>query len=85
MAAAATPDAGAAAGGAGAAPAPASAEAAGPMVVLVTGGTGLVGRAIRDAVEAHPREGETWHFVSSKDADLRYVIARTCDSKSAGG
>ncbi|RUS81275.1 hypothetical protein EGW08_010949 [Elysia chlorotica] len=41
-------------------------------VILVTGGTGLVGRGIRAAVEREgPREGEQWHFVSSQDGDLR--------------
>lgn len=36
-------------------------------VVLVTGGYGLVGRAIQRVVE----EKENWIFVGSKDADLR--------------
>ena len=40
-------------------------------VVMVTGGSGLVGSAIRDFVEAHPVEGETWIFLGSKDGDLR--------------
>ncbi|XP_063060124.1 GDP-L-fucose synthase-like [Engraulis encrasicolus] len=40
--------------------------------VLVTGGTGLVGRAIERVVkeEGAAREGEEWIFLSSKDADL---------------
>jgi hypothetical protein len=49
-------------------------------VVLVTGGTGLVGYGIQHIVETEPvgsrfgkREGETWVFLSSKDADLRLV------------
>jgi GDP-L-fucose synthase len=49
-------------------------------VVLVTGGTGLVGYAIRHVIESEPvgsrvgrREGEAWVFVGSKDADLRLV------------
>ncbi|KAG7488467.1 hypothetical protein MATL_G00033030 [Megalops atlanticus] len=44
----------------------------GPMRVLVTGGTGLVGRAIERVVreEGGGREGEQWTFLSSKDADL---------------
>uniref|UniRef100_A0A8C9THU4 GDP-L-fucose synthase n=1 Tax=Scleropages formosus TaxID=113540 RepID=A0A8C9THU4_SCLFO len=43
-----------------------------PMRVLVTGGTGLVGRAIEHVVreEGGAREGEEWIFVSSKDANL---------------
>jgi GDP-L-fucose synthase len=40
-------------------------------VVLVTGGTGLVGSAIRYIVENEDkREDETFIFLSSKDADL---------------
>ncbi|XP_072513477.1 GDP-L-fucose synthase-like [Salminus brasiliensis] len=44
----------------------------GPMRVLVTGGSGLVGRAIERVVkeEGGAREGEEWIFLSSKDADL---------------
>ena len=44
-------------------------------VVLVTGGTGLVGSAIRYIVENEDkRENETYIFLSSKDADLTYII-----------
>lgn len=40
-------------------------------VVLVTGGTGLVGSAIKYIVENEDkRENETFIFLSSKDADL---------------
>ena len=40
-------------------------------VVLVTGGTGLVGSAIKYIIETEEKkENETWIFVSSKDADL---------------
>ncbi|XP_077089809.1 GDP-L-fucose synthase-like [Siphateles boraxobius] len=43
----------------------------GPMRVLVTGGSGLVGRAIERVVkEGERREGEEWIFLSSKDANL---------------
>lgn len=43
------------------------------MVCLVTGGTGLVGSAIRHIVENEDkRENETFIFLSSKDADLTY-------------
>lgn len=38
-------------------------------IVLVTGGTGLVGKAIEKVITDNC-ENETWHFVSSKDADL---------------
>ncbi|KAI0050319.1 NAD(P)-binding protein [Auriscalpium vulgare] len=47
-------------------------------VILVTGGTGLVGSAIRRVLETEPvgsrygrLPGERWVFLSSKDADLR--------------
>lgn len=40
-------------------------------VILVTGGSGLVGKAI-EAVTKDKTENETWYFVSSKDADLTY-------------
>lgn len=50
-----------------------------PAVVLVTGGTGLVGKAIEYVIENEPegsrfgkRSGEKWIFASSRDADLRY-------------
>ena len=41
-------------------------------VVLVTGGTGLVGKAIESVVESNKEEFESYSFVfiSSKDADL---------------
>lgn len=39
--------------------------------VLVTGGTGLVGNAIKDVVAGtEKRDGEEWFFVGSKEADL---------------
>ena len=40
------------------------------MVVLVTGGTGLVGCAIQDIIQQHKPVGEHWFFASSRDADL---------------
>ena len=53
-------------------------------VILVTGGAGLVGSAIRHAIETEPvgsrfgrREDETWVFVTRKDADLRCVSSDT--------
>ena len=39
-------------------------------VVLVTGGTGLVGKAIEAVTKEAPVAGEEWFFASSKDADL---------------
>ncbi|CAL9695480.1 unnamed protein product [Knipowitschia caucasica] len=43
----------------------------GPMRVLVTGGSGLVGKAIQQVVrEEGALQGEEWFFLSSKDANL---------------
>jgi len=39
-------------------------------VVLVTGGSGLVGSGIKTMVEEEGRPNETWIFLSSKDANL---------------
>ena len=40
-------------------------------VVLVTGGSGLVGQAIKHFVEnGGAEEGEEWFYATSKDADL---------------
>lgn len=42
------------------------------MIVLVTGGTGLVGKAIEAVIKSEPGSvDDTWFFASSKDADLR--------------
>ncbi|XP_044764070.1 GDP-L-fucose synthase [Coccinella septempunctata] len=38
--------------------------------ILVTGGTGLVGEAIKQLVTSQKRTNEKWVFVSSKDANL---------------
>jgi FlaA1/EpsC-like NDP-sugar epimerase len=41
-------------------------------VILVTGGTGLVGKGIQSIVENEEnKEDEIWVFVGSKEADLR--------------
>ncbi|XP_063087261.1 GDP-L-fucose synthase isoform X3 [Cavia porcellus] len=46
-------------------------EPQGHMKILVTGGSGLVGRAIQKVVaDGAGLPGEEWVFVSSKDADL---------------
>jgi GDP-L-fucose synthase len=43
--------------------------------ILVTGGSGLVGRAIQEALQkGDQREGEEWIFLASKDGDLRYRV-----------
>jgi GDP-L-fucose synthase len=39
--------------------------------ILVTGGTGMVGRGIRTIVEMNPNPNEEWIFLGSKDGDLR--------------
>ncbi|KAF7283687.1 hypothetical protein GWI33_023183 [Rhynchophorus ferrugineus] len=38
--------------------------------ILVTGGSGLVGKAIQTVVQSEEQQGEKWIFLSSKDADL---------------
>jgi GDP-L-fucose synthase len=48
-----------------------SGNAATPVTVLVTGGTGLVGSAIKKVVDdGDKRQNENWVFISSKDCDL---------------
>ena len=43
-------------------------------VIMVTGGSGLVGQGIRHIIDTETqRADEQWVFVSSKDADLTYV------------
>lgn len=39
--------------------------------VLVTGGSGMVGQAIKDVVASGPRNEDQWTFAGSRDADLR--------------
>lgn len=39
-------------------------------IIIVTGGTGLVGRAIQAVVKDDKKPNEAWIFVGSKDADL---------------
>lgn len=49
----------------------------GKSVILVTGGSGLVGEAIKWVIENEKdprfgkRENEEWIFLSSKDGDMR--------------
>lgn len=47
-------------------------------VILVTGGTGLVGKAIEHVINTEPensrygrKTGESWIFASSKEGDLK--------------
>eukprot|EP00941_MAST-03F_sp_MAST-3F-sp1_P005439 g5439.t1 len=44
-------------------------------VVLVTGGSGLVGRAIAEVISNENPKDERWIFLSSKDGDLRSMDA----------
>jgi len=44
-------------------------------VVLVTGGSGLVGTAVESYVKIAAKEKETWIFVGQKDAELRDLEA----------
>lgn len=41
-----------------------------PAIILVTGGKGLVGKALEDVVNSNPNPKEKWIFLSSKDGDL---------------
>ncbi len=41
-----------------------------PAIILVTGGKGLVGRALQDVVTSNPDPKEQWVFLSSVDGDL---------------
>ena len=43
-------------------------------VILVTGGSGLVGKGIERASQLDPRENEEFVFLSSKDGDLKYYL-----------
>lgn len=42
-------------------------------VVLVTGGTGLVGKAIESVIQEESPSDEKWIFVGSREANLWYV------------
>ncbi|XP_078050198.1 GDP-L-fucose synthase-like protein [Augochlora pura] len=44
-------------------------------IILVTGGTGLVGKGIQNIIETDRKKNEKWIFIGSKDANL-------CDKKS---
>ena len=52
------------------------------VVVLVTGGSGLLGKAIQHTIESEPvgsrfgkRLDESWIFATSADADLRSILS----------
>jgi len=44
----------------------------GDMVVLVTGGGGLVGMGLKAEVEKVKSPNEQWIFIRTADGDLRY-------------
>ncbi|GLV36867.1 GDP-4-keto-6-deoxy-D-mannose 35-epimerase/4-reductase [Carabus blaptoides fortunei] len=44
-------------------------------IILVTGGTGLVGQAIQRVIQTDGKSDEKWIFVGSKDADLTNLAA----------
>ena len=39
-------------------------------VIMVTGGTGLVGSAVKEVIDAENNSEEKWVYLSSKDGDL---------------
>ena len=62
-----------------------------PDVVLVTGGTGLVGKGIDYIINTEPegsrfgkKPGETWIFASSSEGDLRSVSCHSFKSPLSG-
>ena len=59
---------------------------AAPKVVLVTGGSGLVGQGIRTYIEKEGglEPGERWFFARSKDADLRDLKATRARAARSG-
>ena len=44
-----------------------------PQSILITGGTGLVGKAIQGQLDEQLLKDFKWIFLSSKDCDLRYL------------
>lgn len=42
----------------------------GDKVILVTGGSGLIGKAMENLVTKEKPENEKWVFVNSKEANL---------------
>lgn len=46
-------------------------SAASKKIVLVTGGSGLVGSAVRNVIARQQPADEEWIYLTSKEADLR--------------
>lgn len=42
-------------------------------IILVTGGSGLVGKAIQSVIKTEKLPNEEWIFLNSKDGDLWFV------------
>lgn len=58
-------------------------ESQAEAVILVTGGSGLVGKAIEKVVAENNgfrERGERWVFLSSKDGDLRCALGGTASA-----
>ena len=51
--------------------------------IVVTGGNGLVGKALQEAVRRDSRKDEEWVFLSSRDGDLR--LAAGCGNRQRRG
>ena len=49
----------------------------GITTIMVTGGTGLVGKGIQAVVERQKVPNERWIYLSSKDGDLRWDARRS--------
>lgn len=59
-------------------------------VILVTGGTGLVGKGIQQIIETEPegsrfgkKAGEKWIFAGSSEGDLKWVLVSLVTQISA--
>lgn len=54
--------------------------------ILVTGGTGLVGKGLDDVIKEEISNGlnnEEWFFIGSKDGDLTYVLFELISSEES--
>ena len=53
--------------------------------IVVTGGNGLVGKALQKAVLEDHRRDEEWVFLSSRDGDLRLAQQHGSDASRSSG
>lgn len=51
------------------------------MIIMVTGGSGLVGRAIQKFTSENPQSNEKFIFLSTEDGNLTYNLNHQCDIK----